>query len=83
MSGFSKKILRIGHCAFAPQVFRHSNPRFQKLQSWADLRLHRVSDKFIIYCNKATSISFSCINIRILNLIIKITAKIPPGLIIH
>ena len=65
-----------GHCAFAPQVFRHNNPHFQRLQSWAGLRLHRVSDKFIIYCNKTISISFSCINIRMLNLI-KITAKLP------
>ena len=36
------------HCAFAPRVFRHNNPHFRKLQSWSDLRLHRVNDKFII-----------------------------------
>ena len=44
MSGFGEKIMRIGQCAFAPQVCRHNNPHFQKLQNWSDLRLHRVSD---------------------------------------
>ena len=77
MSGFSNKIMRIDSCVFALQVLEHNNPHFQKLQSLADLRPHCFSDKFIIYCNKTTSIPFSCIKIRILNLIIKIKAKIP------
>ena len=49
--GFSSKITKINHCFFAPhsQVFRHNNPHSQMLQTWADLRQHSVSDKFIIY----------------------------------
>ena len=42
---FNSKIMRIYHCFFAPQVFRHNNPRFQKLQNWADLWQHSVNDK--------------------------------------
>ena len=75
--------MRIGRCVFALQVFRHNNPHFQKLHSRADLRQHCVSDKFIIHSNKTTSIPFSSIKIRILNLIIKITAKILLRLEVH
>ena len=36
--------MKINHCFFVAEVFRHNNPHFQKLQNWADLRQHSVSD---------------------------------------
>ena len=48
-TSFSSKTMKINHCFFAPQVFRHNNPHFRKLQTGADLRQRSVSDKFIIY----------------------------------
>ena len=71
--------MKLNHCFFVSHVFRHNNPHLQKLQNWADLRQISVSDTFII----TTSISFSCINIRFLNLIIIITTKIPLGLVVY
>ena len=83
-SGYSKQIMKIDRCVFALHVFRHNNPHFQKWQIYmGHLRQHYISDKFIFYCNKTTSIPFSCIKIRILNLIIKITAKIPLRLVVY
>ena len=37
-TNFTVKIMRISHCFFVPQVFRHNNPHFQKLQNWTGLR---------------------------------------------
>ena len=46
---FCSKIMKINHCFFLSQVFRHNNLHFQKLLNWAELRQHPVSDKLIIY----------------------------------
>ena len=37
--------MKMNHCFFAPQVFRHNKPYFQKLQNRADLRQRSISDK--------------------------------------
>ena len=37
--------MKINHFFFVSQVVKHNNPHFQKLQNWAELRQHSVSDK--------------------------------------